>query len=69
MTEPKLLEHDPKLAREVFEAARRINGWSPVTYRRWLRDYVDTMAALLGYVVLDHHRAARLKEEREGAKT
>ena len=69
MTEPRLLEHDPQLAHEVYDAMRRSNGWNPWSYSRWLRNYVDPIAAVLGYVVLDHYRTARLGKRRAAAGT
>ena len=58
MSEPRILLHDPELAREAYLVHARLAGRSPnpSSYRLWLNRYVDEIAALLGYVVGDEHR-------------
>jgi hypothetical protein len=66
----KILSHDPRLAREAYEAYARLAGRSrkPASYRLWLNKYVDEIAALLGYVIVDARRLAAWKARERGGR-
>jgi hypothetical protein len=61
-----VLPHDPELAWRIFSVARRLAGKEPTreTYRYWLREIVDLVAAANHVVLLDESRLRNWRMKR-----